>query len=507
MGDEKQKRLVRNTALLYVRMFIVLLVTLYSSRVLLKQLGVEDLAIYNVVGSVVIFFGFLKNALTNATSRFLTFELGRGDDSKLCQTYSMAVNCHVILALALFVLLEIGGVWYINHGLDIDPSRMKAANWVFQFSLVTFCVSIIQTPFQSNIIAHEEMDSYAFLSIMDAVLKLAILFLLAVSPVDRLISYGFLMSIVAILIFLGYLFVSNRKFDDTRYIRYWDRKMVGEFASYSGWSLLVNAADITTQQCSSIFFFNILGSVANASLGFANQLGVGIYSFIGNFSQAYKPQIVKSYAAGNNDYFYKLIFSATKISFILYILVAVPIAANIDFVLKVWLDDYPADTPAFAMAVIAFFLFDSFQEPLWQAVHATGKLRVHQTLMAIVKVMAIPTIYFILKSGCNGAIALYAWAGLNVVCAIVRTIYMHFLIGLDLKEYATKVILRIFPLLAFVGVAVFAISRALGPNWMGLIVSTAVSVVLVLSLSLFVILDKNERALLKNIPVIGKLIK
>lgn len=507
MDNESAKRLAKNTVTLFVRMVLVLAITLYTSRIVLKALGFDDYGIYNVVGSVVIFFGFLKNALTNATSRYLTFELGRGDEKKLRETYSMAINCHIILAVGLWLLLELGGVWFINHKLNIDPSRLTAANWVFQFSLLTFCLGIVQTPFHSNIIAHEKMDCYALLSVLDAVLKLAIVYLLAISPADKLISYGFLLCMVSVIIFICYVLYSSFKFKDTAYIRFWDKKMVGQFASYSGWSLLVNGADITTQQCISIFFNIFLGTVANAALGIANQVSAGIAMFIANFSQSYKPQIVKSYASGDTSYFNRLIFSASKISFVLYLLIAVPIVANVDFVLKVWLGDFPQMTPAFICAIVLYFLFDSFQEPLWQAVHATGKLRTHQIMVASIKFCAIPAMYFVLKAGMPGVTALCVWAALNVVCAVARTLYMRHLIGLDLKAYLSKVILRIFALFAVVVPVTFLIARSLGSNWKGFLVSTAVSITMVAVLGIFMVLDKGERSLLGSLPLVGKFFK
>lgn len=507
MEKDNAKRLAKNTVLLFIRMVIVLLISLYTTRVVFKALGVDNQSIYNVVGSVVIFFGFLKNALTNATSRYLTFELGTGNREKLRQIYSMAINCHIILAAILLLLLEIGGVWFINHQLNIDPSRMAAANWVFQFSLLTFCLGIVQTPFHSNLIAHEKMGYYAFLSILDAVLKLVVAYLLYISPVDKLISYGFLLCVEAVIIFCCYAFYSSRKFDDTEYIKFWDKGIVGEFASYSGWSLLVNGADIATQQCIGIFFFNLLGKVANVSLGFANQVSAGIGMFVANFSQSYKPQIVKSYASGDNDYFHKLIFSASKISFLLYLLVAVPIVANVDFVLKIWLGDYPEFTPAYIAVIIVYFLFDSFQEPLWQAVHATGKLRTHQIMIASIKVLAIPAMYLVLKSGSSGTVALGIWACLNVACAVSRTIYMHFLIGLDLKAYLFKVILPLVLLFVAAVPLPIWVAHRMGSNFGAFVVSSAIAVAVILLVGVAVVLDRSERSLLKGVPVIGKFIK
>ena len=507
MEKTDAKRLAGNTVTLFVRMVLVLIVTLYSSRVVLRTLGFDDFGIYTAVASVVIFFGFLNTALTNATSRYLAFELGRGDNEQLKKTFSMAVNCHVILAVSLWILLEIGGLWFIGHKLNVGPERLQAAKTVFQFSLLTFCISIVQTPFQSNIIAHEKMDGYAVLSVLDAVLKLAAAFLIALSPIDRLVCYGLLLFVVALLILFCYIIYNAVRLKDTRYVRSWDAKLVVQFASYSGWSLLVNAAAVTTQQCITIFFFNIIGKLASAAIGVANQVSAGIGMFIANFSQSYKPQIVKSYASGDLDYFHRLIFSASKISFILYLLIAVPIVANVEFVLKIWIGGFPPLAPSYISVIVVYYLFDSFQEPLWQAVHATGNLRTHQIMIASIKFLAIPAMYFVLKAGHSGAAALSVWAGLNVVCAVARTLYMKHLINLDLKAYLSRVILRITVLFLAVVPATFLIARTMGSNWKGFLVSSTVSVALVLAVGVFFVLNPSERSLLKSIPIIGKLIR
>ncbi|MBQ7576401.1 MAG: hypothetical protein IJT26_07720 [Bacteroidales bacterium] len=506
MENEDVKRLAKNTVTLFVRMVLVLVVTLYSSRVVLRTLGFDDFGIYTAVASVVVFFGFLNTALTNATSRYLAFELGRGDTEQLKKTFSMAVNCHVILAVTLWILLEVGGRWFIGHKLNVGPERLQAAEAVFQFSLLTFCIGIVQTPFQANIIAHEKMDGYAVLSVLDSLLKLSAAYLIALSPIDRLVSYGLLLFAVALVMLICYMVYNAVRLKDTRYRLSWDGKLVGQFASYSGWSLLVNAAAVTTQQCITIFLFNFIGKLASAAIGVANQVSAGIGMFIANFSQSYRPQIVKSYASGDLVYFHRLIFSASKISFILYLLIAVPIVANINFVLKIWLGDFPALAPSYISVIVIYYLFDSFQEPLWQAVHATGNLRTHQIMIASIKFLAIPAMYFVLKAGHSGAAALAVWAGLNVVCAIARTLYMKHLINLDLKAYLSRVVLRITVLFFAVVPLTFWIARALGSNWKGFLASSAVSVALVLAVGFFFVLNSNERSLLKSVPILGKLI-
>lgn len=507
MDNTDARRLARNTGLLYVRMIAVMLASLYATRVVLRTLGFEDYGLYNVIGNVVVFFGFLEAALTNATSRFISFELGKGDDGDVSKLFSMAINCHVILAAALWVILEVVGTWIINSKLNIDPDRLRAANWLFQFTLVTFCLRIIQMPLHSNIAAHERMGFYATISITEAVLKLAVALCLFLFKGDKLIVYGALLLSVQFVVLLLYILANKIFIRDTHYCRSWDSGIVRQFASYSGWSLLVSGADITTQQCTGIFFKVFLTSVANAALGVANQVNSAIIMFISSFTMSYKPQIVKSYAAGEYNYFNKLLFSASKMSFVLYMLIAVPIVANTDFILRLWLGDYPPLTPALIAVILLYRMFDSFQEPLWSAVYATGRIRTHQILMAAIKILAIPGMFFMLKTGRGAVAAMTVWASLNIICAVVRTIYMHYLVNMDLKAYFKEVIVKIFIPFIIVLPVTFAISRSMGINFAGFIVSSAVSVILTISSSLFYILDRDERKILSFIPVIGKYLK
>lgn len=504
MDNTDARRLARNTGLLYVRMIAVMLASLYATRVVLRTLGFEDYGLYNVIGNVVVFFGFLEAALTSATSRYISFELGRGDEGDVSRILSMAINCHIILAAALWIILEAAGLWIINTKLNIDQDRLRAANWLFQFTLLTFCFRIIQMPLHSNIIAHERMGFYAAISITEAVLKLVAALILVCFNGDKLVVYGILLFSVQLFVLLLYVLANKLFIKDTRYIKSWDTGIVKQFAAYSGWSLLVSGTDITTQQCTGIFFKIFLTSVANAALGVASQVNSAIIMFISSFTQSYKPQIVKSYAAGDYDYFSRLLFSASKVSFVLYLVIAVPIVANADYILRLWLGDYPPLTPALIAVILLYRMFDSFQEPLWSAVHATGRIRTHQILMASIKILAIPGMFFMLKSGRGAVAAMSVWALLNVVCAVVRTIYMHYLVNMDLKAYFKDVIARILLLFIVVVPATFAVSHSMGNSLAGFLLSSSVSVLLTVALSLFYVLDKDERKLLSFIPVIGK---
>ena len=505
--QNRTNTIISNAFYLYLRMILVLIVNLYVTRIVLKNLGVEDFGIYNIVGSVVVFFSFFRSALTNATSRYLTFELGSNNGLGLNKVYSMAINCHLFLAVLLFIILEVAGVWILNTNMNIPEDRMPAANVLFQLSVLTFCVSVVQTPFHSNIIAHERMTFYAALGIVEVMFKLGVAYYLSYSNYDKLIVYGSLLCLSSIVVFICYVVYCKKCFSDARYIKYWDTKYVKEFASYSGWSLLVNSADVCTQQSISIFFNMFVGLVANAALGIANQINSGLLSFSTSIAQAYQPQIVKSYAAGDVDYFYKLLFAASKISFIMMFFIAVPVVVNIDFILKIWLGDYPAMTSMFVKIIMVYYIFDTFQTPLIQAVYATGKIRTHQIMMSCIKFMVIPLMFIELKCYGSANYALAIWAAGNIVGAIVRTIYMKKLIKLDVRQYTLDVVLKLMILSAIILFATSYVSSLFDNAVVSLIISSTFSILLTTIMALVFLFNKSEKLYLSVIPFVGKFFK
>ena len=500
MRDNKNRTdtIAKNTLFMFIRMVLVAAIGFYTSRVILDTLGVEDFGIYNIVGSIVVFLSFFKNALTNATYRHFTFELGTGNQVQLARTFSMSMNVHLILAVALLIVLETLGPFIIEHKLNIPEHRMDAAICVFHFSLVVFCIEIIKTPYNSSIIAHERMNFYAFTSIIEVVLKLGVVFLLVWIPYDKLILYGILLAVVSCAMFIWNRTYCRRHFSETVYRPYWDKTMLKKFTSYAGWSMVVNAADVTVVQFMNIFINIFGGVVVNAAMGVANQVNALVNNFLQSFASSFNPQIIKSYAQQDFNYFMKLLFSTSKISFFLFFLAAFPIMLNIDYLLDIWLVNPPDQTGIFVCLVMMYSLFDSFSISLWNAVHATGNIRIHQILMASIKMLNIPLAYILLRKGLPVYSAVAVYAFLNAVCSIVRILYLRILINLPIKQYFKDVILRM--------VIVVAISVLL-PLWstvwdmsefMHLIVSSAVFLLLY-AVTVYVFgLNSQEKIILTN---------
>lgn len=494
-NQDKSKRIAKNTLFLFVRMALILCVGLFTSRVVLNTLGVEDFGIYNVVGSVVVLFSFLQAALTNATYRYFAFELGRGDPVQLKKTFAMAVNAHVILAVIVLVLCEIGGIWFLNHKLVIPEGRLEAANVAFHLSMLCFCLNVIKTPYNSAIIVHERMSFFAYTSIVEVLMKLGIVYMLVYFAMDKLILYAVLMFVVALILLMWYVVHCLRNFEECHYKFVWDGGLIKGMLKYSGWSVIVNAVDVSVNQ-SVLFFFNIFfGVVANAAMGVANQVNGHLTNFLNSFTQSYNPQIIKSYAAGEQNYFIKLIFSTSKISYFLLLMASMPIMLNIDFILDLWLKNPPNGSSTFVILVIAYALVDAYSAPLWTGVHATGNLKVHQILMSSIKILNIPLAYMLLKMGCPAWTALALKAGLNIVCSIIRPCYVKHLYGLPLSKYMAQVWGKVYLVTAVVlPLPIFLASR-FEPSWTRIFITSSVFFVIFFPVVYGIGLNKEERVL------------
>lgn len=495
--DNNTTRIAKNTIYMFFRMILVLAVGLYSSRVVLETLGVEDFGVYNVVGGVVVFFSFLKSALTNATYRFLAFDIGNKSPN-LPETFSMTINAHLILTAVCIVLSETLGLWFLNAKLNIPAGREFAANIAYQLSILCFAVSIMQTPYNSAIIAHESMSFYAYTSIIEVALKLAVIYLLLVVQTDKLILYSFLIFVVTFLIYIWYYIHCKRSFDECTYHWCWNSQKLKEMVNYSGWSLVVNMADVSINQ-SIVFFFNIFfGVIANAALGVANQVNTQLNNFLSSFTQAYNPQIIKSYAAGNQEYFMKLIFSTSKLSYYMLLFVSVPLMLNIDYILTLWLKTPPEGASLFVILVIGYSLVDAYSAPLWTGVHATGNIKRHQILMSSIKILNIPMAYFMLKFGCAAWTALLLKIVLNIICSIVRPCYVRNLYGLPLSQYFRQVWAVVYLVTIIVLPLPVYLSCMMEDGLLHFLITSSVFCVIAVPVIYFVGLDDKERDLVNN---------
>ena len=494
----RSDRVIKNTGFLFLRMLLTLAIGLFTSREIMRILGLDDYGLYNLVGTLVVMFAFLQTALTNATSRYLTFDLGAGDIDKLQKTFSMSMNTELALCGIVIVLSEAIGPWFIYRYLDIPPGRTGAAMWVYQISLLNFIIGILRTPFNSLVIAHEKMDYFALMSIIDAVGRLAIVYLLLVSPIDKLVAYALYLTLLALGILIWVYLYCRKRFPECRYSRYWDKKTFLDLMGYSGYSLLVNGADTAVKQGISIFFNKFGGLVANAGLGVATNVQNKMWSFLLSFGQSYSPQIIKSYAANDRDYFMKLLYSSSKFSYFLYFLIAFPIMLNVDYLLDLWLVKVPDNAGLFVNLMIGFSIFESFANPLITAVHATGNLKVHQIMISCIKIMILPVSWLLLRNGHPVSSVLVVYMLGNLVCAVARIIWMHYLIGLDIKDYCLKVMWKILYVTALSTALPLFMAVRLESPLAKLLATSLVFVAIYLLLIYFTGMDTTEKDILRG---------
>lgn len=449
MTSSRSEVVAKNSLFMAFRMILVVVVGLYTSRVILDKLGIDDYGIYNVVWSVVVFFSFLQQALTNATYRFLAYDLGRAESDpqenvNLRKTFSMSINVHLLLGIVILILCETVGLWFVNYKLVIPVERMYAANVSYQFAVLCFVLNIVKTPYNSLIIVHEKMSFYAYTSVLEAIMKLLIVYFLSIAPFDKLIFYSLLIFVLTLILFVWYMSHCLHSFSESIYMFYWNSDTAKSMVKYSGWSLLVNGVDVGVNQ-SVVYFYNVFfGVVVNAAYGIANQVSSHLNQFLNSFSSAFNPQIIKSYSRGDRPYFMQLVYSTSKFSFYILFFISMPIIFNVDYILNIWLKDVPEGSSILVIMLMLYSFIDAYSAPLWISVHATGNLRTHQILMASIKILNIPLAYILLCQGVPAWMVLAIKAGLNFVCSVVRPMYMVRLINLDFKHYMKNVFFVVY---------------------------------------------------------------
>lgn len=396
-NDENSKRIAKNTLMLYFRMILTMLVSLYTSRVVLNTLGVEDFGIYNVVGGVVTMFGFFNSAMISATQRFLTFDLGRKDFTQLRMTFNATLIIHSVIALLVFMLAETVGLWFLNNKLNLPEGRMEAAHWVYHFAVLSFMVTIIQVPFNSIIISRERMSVYAYMSILEVVLKLIIVFMLTLIAYDKLKLYSILLFSVSFIIAFFYRIYCLKQFNETRFKLVRDKSLYKMLISYSSWNLFGNIASVAKGQGVNIILNVFFGTVVNAAQGIANQVFAAINSFVANFQIASNPQIVKSYAADEKHYMTNLVIQTSKFSFYLLFILSLPIMLEIEFILEIWLKIVPEFTALFTVLIFINALIDTVSGPLMISLQATGRIKVYQTVVGVLLILNLPLTWLTFK--------------------------------------------------------------------------------------------------------------
>lgn len=491
------KRIAKNTLMLYFRQILIMLVSLYTVRVVLNTLGAEDYGIYNVVAGVVVLFSFVNNAMASATQRFLNYSLGENDLKKTQEVYSASLLVHLCIAVIFILLAETVGLWFVINKLNIPELRKTATAIVYQLTIITTVFNILRVPYNAVIIAYEKMSFFAWLSVLEVVLKLMIVFLLGLSGMDRLVFYAFLMTTVALVILFCYKIYCNRTFNIAHYRKITDTALVKKILSFSGWSLFGAVANVANSQGTNIVLNMFTNVTVNAAMGIANQVNAAVYSFVGNFQTAFNPQIVKSYAEGKKEYFIDLVFRTAKVSFLLLNFMVVPLLLNAEIVLHIWLKSIPEYTIHFVQLILIWSLIDSWNGPLWMSVQATGNIRKYQILISLFIFLNLPFSIIAFLLGARPEWVLIIRIGINVFNTFWRICFLHKQITLPRMRFITDVLFRCVCVFVCSYCATFFLGTFFYKNVIVYFFVTCVSSVLInFIISLYMGFNSLERSML-----------
>lgn len=436
-------RIAKNTVFLYFRMFITMAVGLYTSRVVLNVLGVSDYGVYNVVGGIITMVSFLNVAMVQASQRFLSFELGIGSLERLNKVFCTSVNIHFAICVIAVLIGETVGLWFVNTKLIIPEGRMIAANWVYQASILTFFVGVMSVPYNSSIVAHEKMSAFAYISILEVVLKLVIVYMLLVVPFDKLIVYSILMVLVSVGIRLCYTVYCKRHFEECTYHFIFDKKLSLEMFSFAGWSVFGNLGFSFKDQISNIILNLFFGPAVNAARGIGMHVAALVNTFATNFTMAINPQITKQYAAGNIEASRKLVYAGCRYSFYLLSLVSIPLIINIDYILKLWLGIVPEYTSQFVVLTLLTSLLYVLSGSVTTAIQATGKIKWFQIGICIIMLSELPIAWILLKIGYPPYAVMWPSLATYLIAILFRFwLIMRYVEGYRFREYLFDVVLR-----------------------------------------------------------------
>lgn len=440
---DNNKRIAKNTLLLYFRMLLMMFVTLFTSREVLDKLGVTDYGIYNVVGGVVAMLGFLNSSMSNAVQRYLSFEIGKNNEASVNRIFNVSLFAHAGIAVFVFIVMEIVGVWYLNTHMNIPAERMDAANWVLQCSIFTTLFTIVQVPYNAIIISKEQMGIYAYISILEVVLKLLVVYMLAIGNFDKLKLYSVLIMVVTIGIVMIYRFYCTRKYKEAKFKLIKDWNLLKQIVGFASWNMLGELAWVFTGQGVNIILNSFFGPVVNAARGLAEQVNGAVNRFVANFQTAVNPQLIKNYASDQLGEMKTLLFRSTRFSYYLLLALSLPIILKMDFILHLWLKEVPDYTVGFCQLVLVSSLVSTLSNLLAQVARAYGKIRNYQIIVSIFLFLNFPLSYIVLKFGCSPLSSMFVNIGVNTMLLFVRLRLTNRMIQMTYGSFIRNVLLPV----------------------------------------------------------------
>ena len=492
------KRIAKNTLLLYLRMLFMMAVSLFTSRITLDALGITDYGIYNVVGGMVAMFSILSGSLSIAISRFITIEVGKGNKEKLNSIFSTSVSIQLFMSFVICILAELIGVWFLNNKMVLPPDRYYAAHWVLHLSILTFIVNLISVPYNAVIIAHEKMSAFAYISIFEVILKLIIVYLLYISSFDKLIVYSVLLTCVAVVIRLVYGAYCKRHFSEAHYRPLMDKRLLKDMSSFIGWAFIGNGVVVLKDQGTNMILNIFCGPAVNAARGVAMQVNTTIYSFVQNFMTAVNPQITKSYSVGSVSEMHKLIIRSAKFGFFILLILLMPVCANIDYVLDMWLVEVPEHTANFIVLVLLYSLFDCYGHPLITGVLAEGSIKSYEIILTFIYLANFIASYLLLRAGLEpeGVFVLNIVFKFFVIIALLWNARRKF--SFPIRMFIRKCVLRTLAVFSLSTCFVLFLPVSQAVDFTKFALSTFVIVVFCILCVWTIGMTKNERAYIRN---------
>ncbi len=502
MSSNSNLKIAKNTLFLSIRMLLNMGVSLYTSRVVLEVLGIEDYGIYSVVGGVVTLFSFFNTAMSSATQRFLAFDLGKKDEEQLHNTFNATFIIHVFIAALILILAETLGSWFINNKLNVPLDRIRTINWVYQFSILTFLVGVIQVPFNALIIAREQMNIYAIISVIEVTLKLIIVYLLILFDLDKLKLYSILIFVVTLLVALFYQIYCYTRFKESKFRWYYDSKYFRVLISYSGWNLFGNIAGLAKGQGLNIVLNLFFGPFINAAYGIMQQVQGTVSTFVSNFQMSVNPQIIKSYANNELRSMISLVFRSAKYSYFLMLLVTFPIIYNTELILTLWLKIPPEGSVWFVRLCLINILIDCISGPLMTAAQATGKIKWYQIIVGFLLFLNLPLSYFLLLVLKEPNIIFYISILLSLVALNFRLFFLKKSLGISAgffyKEVMTKVVAVT---IAVSGILYFVLSPELAIKniFLSVAIKSLIIMLVILAAIATVGINRYEKELMRDL--------
>ena len=496
---EKNKRLAKNTLVLYLRMLVMMLISFYTTRITLHALGFVDYGLYNVIGGLVSMFTILSASLSGSVSRFISFNLGINDIDKLKRVFVISIDIHIMLAFIIVILIETFGVWFLNNKMLIPTDRLYASNWVLQCSVFSFGLGLLSIPYNAAIIAHERMSAFAYMTIFDALSRLAIVFAIYMYPEDKLILLAILNLLPVLVTQFIYWLYCKKNFEECVYSLTWDKQIFREMFSFAGWNFIGCTAGLMKDHGVNVVVNLFAGPVVNAARGIAMQVNGVVSRFIYNFTTAMNPQIIKEYSVGNLDRVHTLIFLGTRFSYFIFMLLSIPLLFEIEDVLILWLGKIPEHTVLFTRLVLILTLSDIISETLIKAQLATGKIKTYQIVVGGILLLNLPLSYVCLYFGLFPEITVIIAICISQICLFARFYFLRKMIQLSISKFLRKVYLNVILVTILSSIAPFFCYLYLPDGFGRVIILTSISILTSIAAIYYVGCDENERSMLKSL--------